>query len=47
MVIVFDDGNEQTVRPGGYVRIPPKAAHSGGCPNGWTLYLSVVEPDSY
>ena len=29
------------------VRISPKAAHSGGCPNGWTLYLPVVEPDSY
>jgi quercetin dioxygenase-like cupin family protein len=47
MVIIFDDGKEQTVRPGGYVRVPAKAPHSGSCPTGCTFYLSVVGPDSY
>ena len=47
MVIAFDGGREQTVRPGGYVRIPAKAAHWGSCPNGCTFYLELVGPDSY
>jgi quercetin dioxygenase-like cupin family protein len=47
MVIVFDGGQEQTVRPGGYVRIPAKAPHWGRCPDGCTFYLGLVGPDSY
>jgi len=47
MVIVFDDGKEKTVHRGGYARIPAKAPHAGGCPDGCTFYLEVVGTDSY
>ena len=47
MVIVFDGVKEQTVRAGGYVRVPAKAPHWGGCPDGCTFYLEVVGPDSF
>jgi len=47
MVIIFDDGKKQTVRPGGYIRIPAKAPHWGSCPDGCTFYLELTGVDSY
>jgi quercetin dioxygenase-like cupin family protein len=47
MVITFEGGREQTVRAGGFMYIPPKLAHWGNCPEGCTIYLGIVGPDSY
>ena len=47
MVITFEGGSEQTVRAGSFMYIPPKLPHWGNCPEGCTLYLGIVGPDSY
>ena len=47
MVIVFENGTEQTVRPGGYIRIPANVPHWGSCPDGCTFYLGLTGVDSY
>ena len=47
VLISFDGVPQQTVRQGGYVRIPAKAPHWGSCPDGCTFFLGLVGPDSY
>jgi len=47
VVISHDDGGEDVISPGGYLRIPAKVAHWGKCPDGCVFYLGLVGADSY
>ena len=47
LVLGFEGGREQTLRPSDYACIPQTLVHWGSCPEDCVFYLSVDGPDSF